>query len=463
MEKVKTEQDITKEIEILTLDLHRTQIDCTKGLKFLNANSDKTVNFKYPLYYISKKKEEFYIDTEYQESIYQYTSCFSGLENVDLTKLERPTTSSEKTFTIERVNYLKIRKNSFGTLLTGSEEVANTYFEFSQKLIDNAFTYRKYSFIASQIYRVITVIWAVLALMKGMRSNTDVIKTFAMIPKKYLKKFQQEIINFSDRYVEDYFKLKGSLYEGSGGQKGNSNSGYSYVKSFKDSELKNESGKLEIEEKKKNLKQASMVDDEREKRKSKKKVKTLKPGELDSLKISQDENNPINRRLSKFSNMKEDISSIGSSSPKKKKKRAKLFYKKRYGNQKTNKTGKSQHGRAQPRYREAESLKSQNEEEREESQEKTSAMLRKQSGTQFVALCGTFVLTVCLIAFSYSLYVIEIGFIENAKEMLNVSKLLGNTSVSIGNSFNAMYQIISLEETQPVKTGKFFILKKINF
>lgn len=402
--------------------MNKIQSTCTKGLRFLQQNAHISQNFEYPLYYISKNKKEFYTPTPYQEAIYQYTSCFSGITNSNFENFMRNPESP--TIPIERVNYLKIRKNSFEALLDGSKEVSNYYVNFAEGTLKTAITYRYYSFYGRQTYRLLIVIWVLSALISALRSSREVIMIFALVPSQYLKQFQKDIQRFSNFYIGEYFELKN--HSGSFKSKSHNNNKNKEGNEFSDGDSEDANQSIDFG---RSMDKEKGQEDE---------------GDTDSKvgkEAKKSEGNSENHKKAKLFSRK--ILGEGQKKKGKVKRKFSYFSKKNTIRREFKKTGV---------------IRSENDEERDESKEKLASILKNQTGNMSVLITFTAILTLSLIALAYGLFLLELSFIESAGQILNVGRLLGESSVGIGRSFNSMYQIVSIYDQKDIELGN---LKKI--
>ena len=144
-----------------------------------------------------------WVETAYQDAIYQYISSATVLINSKVEELNRSTETST-TINPARSMFHRINDNSFDSMLKGGEEMVSDIKDLIKKKISIKIIYLVIIKAVIIFISLIAFCLLIRYVFLIMKSNKDIMGLFGMIKKEDITRLSVKCAEFMNVYLSDY-------------------------------------------------------------------------------------------------------------------------------------------------------------------------------------------------------------------------------------------------------------------
>ena len=184
-----------------------------KAFSYLRMNQrDSSRTYQYPFYYKLKSGLNSFLESSYQNGVYQYLSSVSVIKNAKINELDRKL-DEDLPLTAERIQFHRINYNSLHSLRVGSEEIIESFNNLSIKAVE----YRGiYTFIPLAFHLALWVLSSFVSsicMWRILDNDGEVLHMFALIEEEEMEDLVIDLEDFKDYHLREFLAAEDSDYE----------------------------------------------------------------------------------------------------------------------------------------------------------------------------------------------------------------------------------------------------------
>ena len=174
--------------------------------------------YLYDFYYKLSDNRTNYIQSLYQDGIYQYLSSASIIKNSKLGEMDRRyQISNGGKMSKERMHFYRINYNSIKPLRQGNKEILEDFTRFVKGRI---FQFRVFAMSPAIVHLLVAILGtpiAVFCTARILNNDGDVLKVFSVITYEEIEQLVDEIDSFREEYLREFLVAEDLNFEEDGG------------------------------------------------------------------------------------------------------------------------------------------------------------------------------------------------------------------------------------------------------